>query len=370
MSKPIRVLVVDDSAFIRHTVSKHLGEDPQIKVVGQARDGLEALQQAQTLRPDVVTLDVEMPNLDGLATLECLMKEQPTPVVMLSSLTAKGADATVRALSLGAVDFVTKPTLAVTVGRVMEELIAKIKAAAASRVLPKALAMSTRPAAPPSRVRLSPLGRRDLLLILGTSTGGPRALYQVVPSLPADLPAAVLVVQHMPAGFTQSLANRLDHASPLQVKEANGDDSLHVGQALVAPGGYHLLVERGGRVALDEGPTVNGVRPSVDVTMESAVKAYGSRVVAVVLTGMGRDGTQGALAIKGNGGKVIAEDESTCVVYGMPKSVVESGAADLVVPLPGIATEIVRLVIAGVQEQYGRSRIRAGAAQSVGPYGN
>lgn len=348
MSKPIRVLVVDDSAFIRHAVSKHLGEDPQIEVIGQARDGLEALQQAQALRPDVVTLDVEMPNLDGLATLERLMKEQPTPVVMLSSLTAEGAEATLRALSLGAIDFVTKPTLTVTVGQVMDELIAKIKAAVASRVLPKTLAISARLPAPPSRVRVSPLGRRELLLIIGSSTGGPRALYQVIPSLPADLPAAVLVVQHMPAGFTRSLANRLDNASPLQIREANGNDSLHVGQALVAPGGYHMLVGRGGGVTLDEGPTVNGVRPSVDVTMESAVRAYRSRVVGVVLTGMGRDGMKGALAIKANGGKVIAEDESTCVVYGMPKSVVESGAADRVVPLPGIATEIVRLVIAKV----------------------
>ncbi len=345
MSKPIRVLVVDDSAFIRHAVSKHLTEDPQIEVIDQARDGLDALQKIKELRPDVVTLDVEMPRLDGLATLERLMKEQPTPVIMVSSLTTEGAESTLRALHLGAIDFVAKPAMSVTVGRVMEELIAKVKAAAGSRVPLRRLAERKRFPASPTPSRLSPPGRHDTLLVVGSSTGGPRALYEVIPALPADLPAAVIVVQHMPPGFTRSLANRLDQASPLQVKEAGEEDSLLKGQVLVAPGGHHLLVEHGGKIALDDGPTVNGVRPSVDVTMECVAGLYGPRVVGVILTGMGHDGTDGAIAIKERGGRIISEDESTCVVYGMPKSVAESGATDLVVPLPQVAAETVRMIL-------------------------
>ncbi|NOZ06597.1 MAG: chemotaxis response regulator protein-glutamate methylesterase, partial [Chloroflexi bacterium] len=242
-------------------------------------------------------------------------------------------------------DFVAKPAVTVTVGRVMEELIAKVKVAAGSRVPLRRLVERKRPLAPPTPSRLSPLGRHDVLLVVGSSTGGPRALYEVIPALPADLPAAVIVVQHMPPGFTRSLANRLDQASPLRVKEAGEEDSLLKGQVLVAPGGHHLLVEHRGKVALGDGPTVNGVRPAIDVTMQSVAELYGPRVVGVILTGMGRDGTDGAIAVKKRGGKIISEDESTCVVYGMPKSVAESGATDLIVPLPQVASEAVRMIL-------------------------
>jgi len=373
MSKPtksIRVLVVDDSAFIRHAVSKHLGADPEVEVIGQATDGLDALEQVRKLKPDVVTLDVEMPRLDGLGMLERLMRERPTPVVMLSSVTSEGADATMRALALGAVDFVTKPSLNVTVGRVMAELIAKIKAAAASRVKPKPIPLRPAPPAAREARSLRPLRRNDKVLVIGSSTGGPRALYEVIPALPADLPVAVLVVQHMPAGFTRSLAQRLDQATALVVKEAETGDSLRAHQVLVAPGGYHMLIGENGAVALDDGPTVNGVRPSVDVTMKALAEHYGPRVVAVVLTGMGRDGMAGALAIKARGGRVIAEDESTCVVYGMPKSVVEAGAVDKIVPLPDIARETARMILNDMRRRNGGSRVRVGAAQDARAYGH
>jgi two-component system chemotaxis response regulator CheB len=348
---PIRVLVVDDSAFMRYTIAKHLEADPGITVVGTAHDGLEALTKIPALRPDVVTLDVEMPRMDGLTALRRIMLECPTPVIMLSSLTQRGTRTTIQALMRGAVDFVAKPTASSDMQTVVQDLVSKVKTAAGApaTLIPDEEARPEPEVPPTGRDRSAPVGlapfrNGDALVIIGSSTGGPRALQEVLPRLPADIPAAVLVVQHMPAGFTAPLAQRLNESSQISVQEAADGDRIARGLALLAPGDFHLRFLDNKQVTLDKGPRVNHVRPSVDVTMQSAVEFHGSSIVGVVLTGMGADGAQGARLIKGVGGKVIAQDEATCVVYGMPRSVAEADAADEVVPLPEVAAMIVEMV--------------------------
>jgi len=341
-ARPIRVLVADDSAVLRQAIRRALEADPAIEVVDTARDGLDALLKVERLQPDVVTMDVEMPNLDGLSALRLLMERFPRPVVMFSSLTAEGTDATVRALAAGAVDFVAKPSGQSSVGlsAVAAELVGKVKRAARGRVrrVPQAPPTRVAPAAPRTRpVMVRP--RPERLLVIGSSTGGPRALAELVPALPGDLECAGIIVQHLPAGFTRSLAARLDQSSALAVAEASDNDRLAAGQVLVAPGDYHLTLA-GGRVALDQGPRRHGVRPAVDSTLEAAAGAFGPATLAVILTGMGEDGTAGARAVKQAGGRVLAEAESTCVVYGMPRSVIQAGLADEVVPLDQMAAAI------------------------------
>jgi two-component system, chemotaxis family, protein-glutamate methylesterase/glutaminase len=313
-------------------------------VVRTARDGREALEIIPTLDPDVVTLDVEMPRLDGMSTLREIMARYPRPVVMFSSLTAAGTAETVRALTWGAVDFVSKPVVRANVGAVMDEAIAKIRAAARARVHSAPLAKTGPFKAVTPRPTSRPLARQDKVVVIGASTGGPHALQTVLQGLPADLPAALLIVQHLPVGFTRSLAERLNTTSPLAIKQAEAGDSLAVGQGLLAPGGFHLLVNERGQIALNEDPTRHGVRPAVDLTMATVAQHYGRQAIGVVLTGMGHDGTQGAAMIRSAGGRVIAEAESSCVVWGMPRSVVEAGAADVVAPLAEIAQELERLV--------------------------
>jgi len=341
--KSVRVLVVDDSAFMRNAVTKYLESDPIITVVGSAYDGLDALAKIQALKPDVVTLDVEMPRMDGLTALKRIMRECPTPVVMLSALTQQGAQATIRALMRGAVDFVPKPTAGVDIQTVIAELTTKVKVAAGTRPATSLISETAR-VAPASKSGPRPFHKGDSVIVIGASTGGPRALQQVLSNLPASLPAAVVVVQHMPAGFTASLARRLDERSPLAVREAVDGDRLERRLVLLAPGDYHLKLVGMRRMALDHGPRRHHVRPAVDVAMESAAEYHGSLVIGVVLTGMGSDGTDGAGRIKAAGGKVIAEHESTSAVYGMPRSVVEAGLADQIVPLPKVAPTLVRLV--------------------------
>ncbi len=337
----VRVLVVDDSAFIRYAISRRLGADRQIQVVDTAANGAEAVEKVISLAPDVVTLDVDMPVMDGLEALARIMEHRPTPVVMLSSHTREGAEVTLRALELGAVDFIAKPQNGSAMGIVTlgEDLIAKVKAAARSRLHKTPVRRAeSKPFASTPGLGLA----AEAVVAIGASTGGPRALYEVIPHLPRDLPCAVVVVQHMPSGFTRALAQRLDAASSLPVVEAAHGEELRTGQVYVAPGDIHLVVDRG-RVRLESGPKVHGVRPSVDVTFLSLASYYGGRTVAAVLTGMGNDGAEGARAIHRAGGKVLAEDESTCVVFGMPRSVIEAGAADEVVPLPRIAERLVEL---------------------------
>jgi two-component system chemotaxis response regulator CheB len=343
MSTPIQVFIVDDSAFIRHTVAKHLEIDPDIKVVGKAHDGIEALAQIPVLKPDVVILDVEMPRMDGLTALKRIMAECPTPVVMLSALTQQGTQTTIRALIRGAFDFVPKPDAMVAVHTVIDELRNKVKAAAGTR-LTTTLPLGTITVAPSTKQSSKLLQKEDPLIVIGASTGGPRALQRVLFDLPINLPAAILAVQHMPPQFTRSLAQRLNATCPLVVQEAAEGDRLARGLVLMAPGDFHLRLKTRRQVTLDQGPRRQHVRPAVDVTMESVVEYYGPNVIGVVLTGMGADGTDGARLIKAAGGKVIAEHESTSVVYGMPASVVRAGLADQVVPLPEVATTLMELI--------------------------
>ncbi len=346
MEHVIKVLVVDDSAFARSTITAKLVSDPEIEVVGHARDGIEAVEMVKGLKPSVVTMDVTMPRMDGLEALERIMLEIPTPVVMLSALTGEGAAATIRALELGAVDFFLKPSVANPTGinASTKELIDKVKVAARAKL------SGPRKAAGPGQSRPSvekPAKRRatriERVVVIGSSTGGPQALSQVMPDLPGDIPALILMVQHMPQGFTRSLAQRLDQLSQLDVREAREGELVGPGLALLAPGDYHMTVGVNGKIGLNRESPECGVRPSVNVTMEAAARVYGSSVLGVVLTGMGSDGTRGASLIKAAGGRVIVEDESTCTVYGMPASVVEAGKADAVIPRHELAREIVRM---------------------------
>lgn len=343
----MRVLVVDDSATIRAVLARQLAATPGVEVVGKAADGLEAIQRVKELRPDVVTLDIEMPRLDGLGALQRIMEECPTRVVMVSSLTRDGADATLRALDLGAVDFFEKPSgagtqVALEIANVVGE---KVRAAAEARIGRRSV--SRRPAltttsSGPAAIRRWKRG----VVIIGSSTGGPPALREVLSQLPSDLGLPVVVVQHMPPGFTRSMAERLDGMSPLHIVEAEEGSRLEAGTVLIAPGGSHLTFDSARVVHLNEDPPECGVRPSVNVTLEAAAKVFGGQVVTAILTGMGVDGTRGAALVRAAGGPVITEDESTCVVYGMPRSVVEAGLSTVQRPLHGVAAAIVNECLA------------------------
>ncbi len=355
---PIRVLVVDDSAFMRKMVSEIVARDPALCVAGQARDGADALAKLTTLHPDVITLDVEMPVLDGYGTLAQIMQRRPTPVLMLSSLTQAGADATLRCLEMGAVDVVGKPSgsISLDIEKIAAELIAKIKAAAGASVgsrtacPPPAPADRTSslqpvaavPAVPAKEGKPQTGHERIKALVIGASTGGPRALQTLLPALPADLGLPIVIVQHMPPGFTASLARRLEQTSPFAAKEAVEGDRLHPGRILVAPGGFHLQFDAGGVARLTTEPPVHGVRPAVDITFASLARLYGAHLLAVLLTGMGRDGARGLKLIQDGGGRTLAEDETTCVVYGMPKAAVELGGVGSLLPLPALAPAIAR----------------------------
>jgi two-component system chemotaxis response regulator CheB len=350
MSGPIKVLVVDDSAFMRKMVTDIVSRDSALVVVGQARDGNDALAKLPTLNPDVITLDVEMPNRDGYSTLVQIMATRPIPVIMLSSLTQTGADMTMKCLAAGAVDFVGKPSGAISldIENVEKELIAKIKAAVTSKLrvsaprpipLPVAVAHPV-PISFPSVGR----GAKSAILVIGSSTGGPRALQNFVPYLPADLGVPVVIIQHMPAGFTASLAARLNSDSPLTIREAKVGDTLKPGLVLIAPGGQHLIFDSNGVATLTSEPPVHGVRPSVDVTLSSLAPLYGSQTVAVLLTGMGRDGARALKAIRDLGGETLAEDESTCVVFGMPKAAADIGGVCQMLPLPSLPAAAVHAI--------------------------
>jgi len=331
----IRVLVVDDSTTIRAILRRLLQAAGDIEVVGSAADGHQALEAVERLSPDVITLDVEMPHLDGLQTLELLLERHPLPVVMCSSLTSEGADATIRALELGAVDFIEKPGVGKLDGTLGETLTEKVRHAAQARVARRVTLNTNTPRA--FRGVWQPR-----ILLIGASTGGPSAIREVVTSLPPDFGLPVVIVQHMPQGFTRSFAERLNTLGPLRVDEAEAGMRLEPGRALLAPGGFHLEFDSDRRAVLSDGPTEEGVRPAVNVTMESIAKLRDSAPLAVILTGMGRDGRRGAELIREVGGTVIVEDASTCVVYGMPRAIAEAGLADEVIPRDRIASAIVR----------------------------
>ncbi len=353
----IRVVVVDDSAFMRKMVSDILSRTPDIEVAAAARNGREGLSQVIQQRPDVVTLDVEMPEVDGLEALKFIMQERPTPVVMLSSLTKEGADTTMRALQLGAVDFVHKPSGAISLDldKVADEIVDKVRSAAQANIRSLSRPTAAYDAAPkPSpaaaKPRPSPTaapGRFEYVVALGTSTGGPRALQEVIPRLPGSLPAPVVVVQHMPPKFTRSLAERLDSTSAVRVTEAEEGDALTPGHVLIAPGGRHMRVGPDRRIHLSDEPPLWGVRPAADYLLESVLEQFGDRTIGVILTGMGQDGCRAMRAIHAQGGQTIAESEETCVIYGMPRAVVEAGAADHVAPLHRVPDQIVTCLARG-----------------------
>ena len=347
---PVKVFIVDDSAVIRNVFARQLQERFGFTIVGTAVNGREALAKIPVLRPDVVVMDVEMPVLDGLQTLRALMASNPVPVVMLSAHTRAGSRATIEALALGAVDFVPKPAKASEMPATVAELGAKIGAAAGSAPQPSLAAPGVpRPAAGPEEGRPARSRRPATeLVVIGCSTGGPGALRAVLPALPADFGAAVVVVQHMPVGFTASLAEHLDAHCALAVRHAAHNDRVMPGRVLIAPSGMEFGFRSGPdgvRVTVTEDLSPlppGGFRPAVDTVMTRAAAVYGARVMGVLLTGMGRDGAEGMKAIRRAGGYTIAQDEDTCVVYGMPRAAVEAGAVQRVLPLAEIAGEIVR----------------------------
>jgi two-component system, chemotaxis family, protein-glutamate methylesterase/glutaminase len=343
------VLVVDDSAFMRKLISELVDGTGEFRVAGTARNGLDALRKIHTLDPDIVTLDIEMPELDGLATLGYVMSEAPRPVVMLSGLPSGEADdLTIRALELGAVDFVRKPAgqISLDLRPVRDRLLQALRAC--REVNLGGVPVLARPHVappPPTAARSSGGGSPHVarVVVIACSTGGPRALAEVVPRLPADLDAAVLIVQHMPAGFTRSLAERLNAQSAAEVSEARHGAPIENGRIFIAPGGYHLRVQRLGGVpsiSLDETPPVWGVRPAADPLFRSAAELFGPAAIGVVLTGMGRDGAAGVRAIREAGGLTIAQDQETSIIFGMPQAAIAAGV-ERVVPLGAVAETIV-----------------------------
>jgi two-component system chemotaxis response regulator CheB len=360
----IRVLVVDDAVVFRRALSDVLSSDPALEVVGTAANGRIALARMPQLNPDIVILDVEMPEMDGLATLAELRKTYPRlPVIMFSALTQRGAAATLDALALGATDYFTKPSggsLEASLDVIRQQLLPEIKAlckvrdeGAAPKDEPR---KTTAPAQPPVLARATAFGPIQVVAI-GTSTGGPNALAELFRGLPGDLPVPIVLVQHMPPMFTKMLAERLTSQSPVRVHEASAGDILVPGQAWIAPGDYHMVLLRDGRqvrIGLNQEPPENSCRPAVDVLLRSAAKAYGGNSLSVILTGMGQDGLHGCQALREAGGQIVAQDEASSVVWGMPGHVVRAGLADRVLPLSMMADEIVRRVLSGAPPRDGK----------------
>jgi two-component system, chemotaxis family, protein-glutamate methylesterase/glutaminase len=345
MDRVLKVLVVDDSAYVRKVVKQMLSRSPFLEVVGTARDGREALELVEQLEPDVVTCDLIMPELDGVGFVREQMRRRPLPIIIMSIASETG-EAALTALDAGAVDFVQKPTALATekIFEVSDELIEKVKSAAG---IPMGRVKTSAPTAEAMRQQTpAPVTSKQLadVVVIGISTGGPQALKQLIPQLPADFPAPVAMVMHMPVGYTEMYAQKLDELSPLEVHEAREGDVLRAGLVLLAPAGRHLTFRRraGGEVAahLDARPFELPHRPAVDVLFQSAAEVYRQRVLGVVMTGMGSDGKQGAAWIKAQGGLIYTESEETCVVYGMPSSVVEAGLSDRSVPLDWMAQAI------------------------------
>ncbi|MBS0182844.1 MAG: chemotaxis response regulator protein-glutamate methylesterase [Nitrospira sp.] len=347
--KRIRVLTVDDSALMRQVLAMLLAKDPEIEVVGSAPDPYIAREKIKALNPDVLTLDVEMPKMDGLTFLEKLMRGHPMPVVMVSSLTEIGCQTTLRALELGAVDFITKPKIDLREGmeEIAQDLIAKVKAAAVAKVKREALGVrrETNPLTPyplPLTSGSAMIKTTDTIIAIGSSTGGTEAVKEILERLPPHTPP-ILITQHMPERFTKTWADRLNRLCRIAVKEAQDGDSVLPGHALVAPGSFHMrLVRSGARytVQINQDPPVNRHRPSVDVMFSSVARYAGSNAVGVILTGMGNDGAKEMLTMKQAGAFTIAQDEASCVVFGMPKEAIKAGAVDKVLPLNDIAGAI------------------------------
>ncbi|KIZ47554.1 MULTISPECIES: chemotaxis response regulator protein-glutamate methylesterase [Rhodopseudomonas] len=340
--QPIRVLIVDDSAFVRQVLTELLSSDPTILVVGAAPDPIVAREMIKALNPDLITLDIEMPRMDGLAFLERIMALRPMPVVMISSLTQKGADAALRALAMGAVDYIAKPMIGLSEGfqALKDEIIAVVKVAAKAKVR----------VASPDRAPMARLGTgqhyssSEKVIAVGASTGGVEALQELLTAFPADSPA-ILVTQHMPAAFTAGFANRLDQFCAVTVSQAKDGERVLPGHVYIAPGGFHMELARSGAnyvCRIGSQPPVSGHRPSVDVLFRSVAKAAGANAVGIMLTGMGSDGAQGMLEMRRAGASTIGQDEASCVVYGMPKAAFDCGAVEIELPIRKIAQQVLQ----------------------------
>jgi two-component system chemotaxis response regulator CheB len=351
--KKIRVMVADDSAFMRRVLRELISSDPQMEVVGEARDGREAVALAGSLQPDVVTMDIKMPHLDGLGAIELIMSQNPRPIVIVSSESREGAASTLRGLELGAIDFVPKPTSGIDLdmNSVRDDLTRKLRLASKVRVVRTA----TRSALPAPAHRHEPIARPSALpsggnghfpiVVLAASTGGPSTLMRLVPRFGKDFPGAVIAVLHMPATFTGQFSLQLAENAALRVKEAESSEALQPGTLYICPGSHHLRITPFGRIALDDGPRISGYRPCADVTMETVAAYAGAMTVGVVLTGMGNDGSRGAQAVKKANGLVIAEAESTAVIFGMPAEAIKTGAVDQILPLEEIYSAIEKRVL-------------------------
>ncbi|MGE5400382.1 MAG: protein-glutamate methylesterase/protein-glutamine glutaminase [Ignavibacteriales bacterium] len=358
MLNKIKAVVVDDSAFMRKSLSIMLESDSEIEVVGTARDGLDGFNLIKSVKPDIVTLDVEMPRMDGLTALKKIMAECPTSVIMVSSITTEGAEATLKALELGAVDFIPKELsyVSVNIVKIKEDLIRKVKEIVRQRAVQMRLrriqGFSTgepnKQSAPamPSR-SLPRIGYRAIAL--GVSTGGPMSLQKVVPVISKNINCPMFIVQHMPPKFTKSLADRLNGISQLEVKEAEHNETVRNGVVYLAPGGFHMTLRKtlSGSVIIDisETPAETLHRPSVDVMINSVLKVYGKNTLGVIMTGMGKDGYEAIRELKSLGGYTIAQDEQSCIVYGMPKAIVDAGLADVVAPLERIPEVINKAIV-------------------------
>jgi two-component system chemotaxis response regulator CheB len=346
----VRVLVVDDSALVREILSRGLATDPAIEVVGTASDPYAARDKIVQLRPDVLTLDVEMPKMDGVEFLRKLMPQFPLPVLMVSALTQRGKQITFEALEAGAVDFVTKPSTDVARGlsEMIRELREKVKAVARADVSHWKRKQGE-PAAPKVHRPIKSMAlaeSTDKVIAIGASTGGTEAIRKIIRTLPGDTPG-VVIVQHMPAGFTKMFAERLNEQSAMEVREAQSGDRVMTGRVLIAPGDYHMELKRSGgiyQVQCDSGEKVCGHRPSVEVLFKSVAKYAGRNSIGVMLTGMGADGADGMVAMRESGARTIAQDEASCVVFGMPKEAYARGGAEKLVPLDNIADELMRLL--------------------------
>ncbi len=355
----IKVIVVDDSALMRKIISDMINEETDMEVIDTARNGEELLSKLEKNSPDTITLDVEMPKMDGITALkEMKRKNFDIPVIMLSSISTKGTELTMECLEAGAFDFIPKPsgTISLDINKVKSDLVQKIRLASSK-------SMNKQSKGSYSISKNETIKRQDIYqndnfkekrknfsnnieaVVIGASTGGPKALYTVITALPKDLGVPVFVVQHMPAGFTKAFADRLDGNSDIKVLEAAEGDLINKNIVYIAPGGYHMEVGTDKKIHLTLEPPIWGVRPAVDKLFVSAAKVYGSNIISVVLTGMGRDGADGTVTIKNGGGITISEDQSTCTIYGMPKATYETGKVDEVLPIEQIPVEIVKLLM-------------------------
>ena len=358
--KRIRVLIVDDSAFMRKVLHSIISSDPQMEVVGEARDGKDAVSQTEALKPDVITMDINMPHVDGLQATEIIMSNNPRAIVIVSSESKEGADITLKALELGAIEFVAKPSSGVDLDmkNVSDELFRKLKMAAKVKVVRTAVrtklgreiagsAPRSEPGMPAVPVPPAP-GKSNAkfpLVVMAASTGGPAALMRLLPVFPRDFQAAILLIQHMPGTFTAQFSKQLAEVCPMRAKEAEAGEIVTGGTIYVCPGTHHMRVTATGRITLDGGARVDGYRPCADITMETAAEYAGPLSIGVVLTGMGSDGARGAQAIRKAGGYVIAQDEDSSVIFGMNAEAIKAGAVDQIVPLDNVFTAIEKRVL-------------------------